>query len=211
MCLVVEEKQICRSALSQILAECRGGGAPSFASSLAEAMDRISAVRPRVTLVDLFTANYDFPALKRLIVHAHPGLVIVVDDRANPTFTSLARDAGAVAYLTKDAEVETFKHAIRDALADQAGRAIEGPASAGLWFPPLARGLSARQLEVLGQLALGKSNQEIAAALGISVGTVKAHVHSVLALIGARNRTHAALLAGAMQGRPHLAPPSLPA
>lgn len=60
----------------------------------------------------------------------------------------------------------------------------------------LAKGLTTRQSEILAQLYLGRANQEIARVLGISPGTVKAHVHAILKLVGARNRTEAALLAG---------------
>jgi two-component system NarL family response regulator len=80
--------------------------------------------------------------------------------------------------------------------------------------PPSCRGqvqgagrrLSARRLEVLAQLALGKSNQEIAEILGISTGTVKSHVHTILTLIGARNRTHAALIAARLHSLSRPAP-----
>lgn len=197
MSLVVEEKPICRSALGQILLECRGGGQPRFASSIEEAISQISALRPSLTLVDLFTANYDFQKLKQLVAHAKPGLVIVIDDRLNPAFASLAKWAGAAGYLTKDVDAEGVKQAITGAI-EGGGNFPTAPASGQA--PGETRGLSVRQLEVLAQLALGKSNQEIAEALGISTGTVKTHVHTVLTLIGARNRTHAALIAARFLG-----------
>ncbi len=196
MSLVVEEKPICRSALGQILLECRGQGQPRFASSIEEAINEISVARPSVTLVDLFTANYDFQKLKQLVTHAKPGMVIVIDDRVNPAFASLAKWAGAAGYLTKDIDAEGVKHAITAAISGAAYFPPEPSETSIGQAQPATRGLSARQLEVLAQLALGKSNQEIAEALGITTGTVKTHVHTVLTLIGARNRTHAALIAG---------------
>ncbi|MCA9859676.1 MAG: response regulator transcription factor [Thermomicrobiales bacterium] len=51
--------------------------------------------------------------------------------------------------------------------------------------------LSDREFQVLQQVALGKSNQCVAGALGISEGTVKKHLSSVLTKLGADNRTHA--------------------
>ena len=200
MSLVVEEKPICRSALGQILLDCRGQGQPRFASTMEEAIDEISVARPSVTLVDLFTANYDFQKLKQLVAHAKPGMVIVVDDRVTPAFASLAKWAGAAGYLTKDLDVEGFKHAITTAIDGGLNFPAEPLKTSNGQAQPATRGLSARQREVLAQLALGKSNQEIAEALGISTGTVKTHVHTVLTLIGARNRTHAALIAGRSHG-----------
>lgn len=181
-----------RPALGQILAECCGQVEPRFASSIDEALDAILVDRPSLCLIDLFTVNYDFQKLRDLVIHTHPGPVIVLDDRPNPALASLATWAGAAGYLTKDVDAEAFKLALTAAL--------DGVASPSSYDEPLddqaprIRGLSARQLEVLGQLTLGRSNQEIAEALGITTGTVKAHVHVVLAQIGARNRVHAALI-----------------
>ncbi|MES2343638.1 MAG: response regulator transcription factor, partial [Pseudomonadota bacterium] len=183
-----------------------------FASSIEEAISQISALRPSLTLVDLFTANYDFQKLKQLVAHTKPGLVIVIDDRLNPAFASLAKWAGAAGYLTKDVDAEGVKRAITWAIEGGGNFPAELSETSNGQAQPATRGLSARQLEVLAQVALGKSNQEIAEALGISVGTVKTHVHTVLTLIGARNRTHAALIAGRSHGRskPASAPPSAP-
>ena len=57
-------------------------------------------------------------------------------------------------------------------------------------------GLSPRQLDVLKCVAVGMSNPEIARSLGITLGTVKLHIHAILRMTGARNRTEAALIAG---------------
>src|ERR1700741_4553436 len=55
--------------------------------------------------------------------------------------------------------------------------------------------LTPREIEVLQQLAQGKSNQEIAAALTMSEGTVKYHINHVLQKLGAADRTQAVLTA----------------
>ena len=60
---------------------------------------------------------------------------------------------------------------------------------------PLVDPLSPRELEVLHELADGRSNREIASRLYLSEGTVKNHVTNVLAKLGARDRTQAALRA----------------
>ena len=58
--------------------------------------------------------------------------------------------------------------------------------------------LSERELEILGVLATGASNREIAAALFITEGTVKNHITNILGKLGVRDRTQAALKAKAM-------------
>ncbi|HWA59990.1 MAG TPA: helix-turn-helix transcriptional regulator, partial [Caulobacteraceae bacterium] len=58
--------------------------------------------------------------------------------------------------------------------------------------PQVKPRLSARQVEVLSEMARGLTNKEIADALGISIGTVKVHVHAILEATGSRNRIEAA-------------------
>lgn len=66
---------------------------------------------------------------------------------------------------------------------------------------PSVERLSKRQREVLGHLLNGKTNKQIAQALGISLATVKLHVQGVLGEAGARNRTEAVVRFGGLQGR----------
>ena len=60
---------------------------------------------------------------------------------------------------------------------------------------PLIEPLSERELEVLGLVAAGMSNREIAEALVVTVGTVKRHLHNTYGKLGVRNRTQAVSLA----------------
>ena len=62
-------------------------------------------------------------------------------------------------------------------------------------------GLTPRQYEVLTLLGQGKSNKEIAQALGLAEGTVKLHVSAILKALNASNRTHAVIMAGRLLGR----------
>lgn len=195
--LLIEEKPICRMAIVQLVAEVGGVGSIRYATSIEAALDQVETLKPELLLVDLFSVNYEFGALRRLLSLAAPAAAIVVDDRVNPTFARLAKDAGASGYASKDFELPRFKAALQAVIVGGAyfPRDIL-PDQVGLRIPRSAAGLSARQLDVLKQMAVGKTNREIAEALGITPGTVKLHIHSILQLTGARNRTEAALIAG---------------
>jgi DNA-binding NarL/FixJ family response regulator len=101
--------------------------------------------------------------------------------------------AGASGYVRKDAEPETLLAAIRAVVR---GKTYIDRAAA----PLLAGGagsaeLTARETDVLRQLALGQSNREIAAALDIGDETVKTHVANLLAKLGVDNRAQATVQA----------------
>lgn len=90
--------------------------------------------------------------------------------------------AGAVAYLPKTIEirdlVDTLLHLPAEQLHGRRARSVDGP-------------LSVREREVLGLVAQGRSNQEIADRLYIAVGTVKRHVSHIFAKLGVHSRTQA--------------------
>ncbi|WP_374569834.1 LuxR C-terminal-related transcriptional regulator [Phenylobacterium sp.] len=180
-------------ALAELARQSTQLGKASFAGSISEAMIALAAAPPTLALVDLFTVNYDFSGIQRLLERAGPVHTLAIDDRLNPTFARLAKDAGALGYVSKNLAPETLSSAIRTVAA---GEAYFPPEVAPLVRSHRSPRLSPRQLDVLKKLASGKSNKEIAEALGISPGTVKLHIHAILKLTGARNRTEAALVAG---------------
>jgi DNA-binding NarL/FixJ family response regulator len=114
--------------------------------------------------------------------------------------------AGAVGYMLKDVPSEKLVEAIRAAAQGQTflqpsvaakvvaefTRLSAAPTPAS---PPLVEPLSERELEILGLVATGASNKEIAGELFITEGTVKNHVTNILGKLGVRDRTQAALRA----------------
>ena len=101
--------------------------------------------------------------------------------------------AGAASYLLKEVNAAQLLDTIR---AVHAGRkAISPEIAAKLAEHVSQEELTGRQLEVLRCLAEGKSNIEVASALFISEGTVKAHVKAILSKLEARDRTQAVTIA----------------
>ncbi len=84
-------------------------------------------------------------------------------------------------------------HAIRKAAAGQ--RHIPAEVAARLADRVAGSQLSGREIEVLRQLVSGRRNRDVATALDITEGTVKLHVSSILAKLGAEDRTEAVTIA----------------
>jgi len=131
--------------------------------------------------------------------------VLTTFDHDDDVFAALA--AGAIGYLLKDVPSGQLAVAIRCAAC---GQSMFEPAVASKIVhefarlqgqqqrraaQPLIEPLSSRELQVLEQLATGRSNKEIAAHLRIAEGTVKNHMSQVLTKLGVLDRTQAALKA----------------
>ena len=113
--------------------------------------------------------------------------------------------AGAIGYLLKDTDAEALCRAIKAAAAGQVQLAPEAAArlmrEVRTPEPKTAadgEALTERETDVLRELARGRANKEIAAALGIGEKTVKTHVSNLLAKLGVQSRTQAALAAARM-------------
>jgi NarL family two-component system response regulator LiaR len=109
--------------------------------------------------------------------------------------------AGAIGYLMKDTSSEELLLAIRDTYRNQP---VLGPEIARKLMEELQGGesqagsvssLTDREVEILQQMALGLTNQEIADVLVLSERTVRTHVTNILAKLGLSNRTQAVLYA----------------
>ena len=108
--------------------------------------------------------------------------VIVLAERAEPADALAAAQLGARALLPKNCTLAELSVAIRSAICRRPGAAS-------------ARALTARQREVLELIVEGLDNAQIAARLGITERTVRAHVSGVLERPGVANRTQAAVAA----------------
>ena len=172
------------------------------------------ALAPHVVLMDLRMPVLDGIAATRRLREEHPAvrvLALTTFDGDEEVFAALR--AGAVGYLLKDTSGARLAEAVLTAarggstlepsvaakvVARIAGLPDADPEPPTRAAMPPAVPLSARELEVLRQVAAGRSNREIAAALYLTEGTVKNHVTSVLTKLDVRDRTQAALRAHAL-------------
>jgi DNA-binding NarL/FixJ family response regulator len=169
------------------------------------AVDLLTRVKPDVALVDIRMPGQDGLAVTAQV--AERGLatrVVVLTTFGHDEYVLEALRAGASAFLLKDNQPEELLATVH---AVAVGEARIDPAvlSAVLTHfrgHPPSRGahrgieqLTDREREVLLQMAKGLSNAEIARALYVAPGTVKTHVASILAKLGARDRVQAVIAA----------------
>jgi DNA-binding NarL/FixJ family response regulator len=156
-----------------------------------QALELYRAHSPDVVLMDLrMPVMGGVDAIKALRRESPGARVIVLTtfDGDEDIYRSL--QAGAQGYLLKDMFFEELEDAIRTVHAG--GRRIPGVVAERLAGRMTGSDLTAREHEVLEQIVRGKSNKEIASALGISEATVKSHVNNVLSKLDAADRTQAA-------------------
>jgi DNA-binding NarL/FixJ family response regulator len=170
----------------------------------AAAVEAVAAAStpPDVVLMDLSMPGVDgVTATRRLVDDGFAGAVVVLTSFSDRVRVAEALAAGAVGYLLKDSEPAEVLAAIRAAAA---GHAPLDPRVARVLLPTAPgrsgdrsddRGLSERESEVLGLVAEGLANKQIARRLGISERTVKVHLGSVFRRLGVSDRTSAALWA----------------
>jgi DNA-binding NarL/FixJ family response regulator len=173
----------------------------------AEAVELALATRPDVIVMDIRMPRLDGIAATRALLerHASPARVLVLTTFNQEAYVYDALRAGASGFLLKSAPPRELAGAIRtvaagDALlAPEITRAmiqdyLQRPRPGAATSDVLAV-LTPRELEVLGLVARGRSNSEIAGELFLSEPTVKTHVSRVLAKLQLRDRVHAVVLA----------------
>jgi NarL family two-component system response regulator LiaR len=162
-----------------------------------ELLQHLSEWKPDVILQDLLMpGGIDGIETTRRILQAAPSVkVIALTASVDEARMMGVLRAGAVGYVRKDAEPETLLAAVR---AVARGKTYIDPSiGKQILLQPEATHdeLTPRETDVLRQLALGRSNKEIASALSIGEETVKSHVGSVFAKLQVENRAQAVVRA----------------
>jgi DNA-binding NarL/FixJ family response regulator len=182
------------------------GEAADGAAAVEAAVD----LQPDVVLMDVRMPLLDGIAATQAIVERCPDVrVLVVTTFDLDEYVVGALRAGAAGFLLKDVEptaliaaIHTVVHgdalvapAVTRSLIDYALRTPEEPEPAGGVDPAVLEQLSDREREVLGLLARGLSNAEVARALFLAETTVKSHVSNLLSKLNLRSRAQAVVLA----------------
>lgn len=155
------------------------------ARSGAEAIGLARRHSPHVALVDLFLGDESGADVCERLREASPPTRVLLLSGAGRISPSAARAAGASGFVSKDWQASDVARAV---LAVARGLTVFEPAPAG--EAPAAR-LTEREREVLGLVAGGATNREIAERLFLSPHTVKEHTSSLYRKLGVRNRAEA--------------------
>ncbi|MEU4158668.1 response regulator transcription factor [Actinoplanes sp. NPDC026670] len=203
--LVADDQALVREGLTALLELTDGIEVLGAAADGEQALALVADHRPDVVLMDLRMPVLDgITATARIRAEFPEVAVVVLTTYADDESITGALAAGARGYLTKDAGRAEINLALRAAAA---GHAMFDPAVAARLSEAMSRpvpapprdrlpdGLTQREAEVLAQIAAGRTNAEIAAALFVTESTVKTHINNAFAKIGARNRTEAATYA----------------
>jgi DNA-binding NarL/FixJ family response regulator len=210
--LLVDDQALFREALATLLGTRDDLVVVGEAGNGDEALRRAAELAPDVVLMDLRMPVLDgIAATRRLRIDQPAARVIALTTFDDDEDVFAALRAGAVGYLLKDVSSARLVEAVLAAARGESvlqpsvaakvvARFAQLPDAASAPRPqPLVVPLSDRELDVLRLLAEGRSNREIAATLFLAEGTVKNHVTNVLAKLGARDRTQAALRARALE------------
>jgi DNA-binding NarL/FixJ family response regulator len=192
--LIADDHPVVREGLAALINRQPDMKVVAEAADGCEAVEQFSQHRPDVALIDLRMPQMDgVHAILTIRQHFPSARLVVLTTFDNNEDVYRALKGGAKGYILKGAPREQLLECIRTVYA---GRSHLAPAVAAKLAEALTQpGLTKRELEVLGLVADGKSNQEIGSLLHIGEGTVKVHVNHILDKMGVNNRTAAGVAA----------------
>ncbi len=197
--MLVDDHSIVHVGITGIMEAFDGIELIGEAASGEVAVTMAKELQPDVILMDLRLPEMDGIETTRQIKTLYPEIqVIVLTSYENTADIQKALSAGAVGYLLKNVSATELESAIRSAAQGHKTLAPEA-AQALIEYSHIkevaGKNLTDREIEVLGFLAQGFSNSQIAAKLVVSPFTVKAHVSNILGKLGVNTRAEAAAYA----------------
>jgi DNA-binding NarL/FixJ family response regulator len=192
--LAVDDHPIVRDGIAALVGSQRDMRLVAEASTGREAIEQFRAQSPDITLMDLQMPEMSgIDALIAIRGEFPSAKVIVLTSYGGDALAARALKAGAQAYVLKGLVRKDLLDTIR--AVHRGLKRIHPDVVAQLVTHLGEDALSTREIEVLTLVAAGNSNKLIGLRLSISEDTVKAHLKSILAKLGANDRTHAVTLA----------------
>ncbi|ASY32923.1 MULTISPECIES: response regulator transcription factor [unclassified Streptomyces] len=191
--LLAEDQAMVREALAALLGL---EGDMTVVAQVARGDEVLGAARAHA--VDVALLDIEMPGMTGLdaaaaLRDALPGVrVLILTTFGRPGYLRRAMEAGASAFLVKDAPAAELAAAVRQVLA---GERVIDPALAAAALAEGANPLTTREAEVLRAAAGGAGNAELATALHLSQGTVRNYLSTAIQKLAARNRADAVRIA----------------
>jgi PAS domain S-box-containing protein len=191
--LIVDDHEMMRQGLRQMLAATHEFACVGEAASSAEALQQTEATQPDLILMDIMLSDGSGIEATRQIAKRFPrARVIMLTYHDDESYLDQALQAGAKGYLLKSDHSRLILSALRAVLD---GETFISPALVDKWTQLQSRPaaikpidlLTARERQVLQLVATGHSNQAIADQLGISIRTVEVHRHNILDKLELKN------------------------
>jgi DNA-binding NarL/FixJ family response regulator len=199
--LLADDQRLVREGLATLLNLLEGIELVGTAADGEEALELAARLDPDIVLMDLSMPRLNgTEAIRRLTERGPRPRAIALTTYADDASVLGALRAGARGYLTKDAGADEIRAAMEAVARGEAALdpAVQHHVVAALATPATASlpdELTPREAEVLGLIAEGLTNTEIAERLVVSAATVKSHVNHIFAKIGARDRAQAVVYA----------------
>jgi DNA-binding NarL/FixJ family response regulator len=191
--LAVDDHALFRGGVAALVTHQSDMSLVGEASNGLEAIQAFRALRPDVTLMDLQMPEMNgLDATIAILGEFSEARIIVLTTYTGDVQVMRALKAGARAYLLKNLLYKELAETIR---AVHAGKKTLSPEiSYQVAEHATDDALNAGEIEVLRLIASGNANKEIAGQLSVPEETVKGRVRSILAKLGAKDRTHAATI-----------------
>jgi DNA-binding NarL/FixJ family response regulator len=205
---LVDDHEVVRRGVAEVLEDDPHIVVVGEAGSVAEALARVPAVRPDVTVVDMRLPDGDGAEVCRRLRERVPGLrCLVLTSYADEEAVAAATAAGAAGYLLKQVRGAALVSAVRTVAAGGThyGVALPERPTPRPQDPERARRLASlteQERTVLRLIGEGLTNRQIGARMGLAEKTVKNYTSHLLAKLNFERRTQAAILATELRDRP---------
>jgi DNA-binding NarL/FixJ family response regulator len=210
--VIADDERLLRTALAVLLKADGRIDVVAEAGDGTEALEAVRTCQPDVLLLDVQMPGVGgLDVLGEVLALPNPPATAILTTFDLDDYVATALELGAQGFLLKDADPDLLVRAVLDLAS---GGAVLDPRITARLLPQLRaaggvvaqrsalESLSARERQVLGLLAVGRPNAEIAAELGLTEATVKSYVSTLLTKLGVQNRVQAALLAQRVIGTP---------
>lgn len=204
--LLIEDQAMIRQGMGLLLHQLYPNIVVREASTAAEGLQLLGAEEPfDVVLLDFYLPDASGGGMVQDFVTRSGAPVVILSGSNNPRDIAAAMKAGARGYIVKSSKPATLHHVLELTLSGESFFPWESAvADTAVSRPPIDAGerlssepfaLTDRQRQILKLVAQGKSNKEIARALDILEGTVKAHLRFLMKHLNVKNRTQLAVMA----------------